>query len=115
MSLGGLLLADNERILLSRLLGPGDIHPDQPLFYYLAFAIVALGFLIAITGLLGCWAACLFNRCITISVRIFYKINEYNFLLLYVFNNIFYIFENIARVNIFSYSFIVLFNNIQFV
>ncbi|XP_011632681.1 tetraspanin-9 [Pogonomyrmex barbatus] len=67
MSLGGLLLADNERILLSRLLGPGDIHPDQPLFYYLAFAIVALGFLIAITGLLGCWAACLFNRCITIS------------------------------------------------
>jgi len=70
MSLGGLLLADNERILLSRLLGPGDIHPDQPLFYYLAFAIVALGFLIAITGLLGCWAACLFNRCITVSVRI---------------------------------------------
>ncbi|XP_012215906.1 CD151 antigen [Linepithema humile] len=67
MSLGGLLLADNERILLSRLLGPGDIHPDQPLFYYLAFAIVALGFLIAITGLLGCWAACLFNRCITVS------------------------------------------------
>ncbi|XP_029173469.1 uncharacterized protein LOC114942301 [Nylanderia fulva] len=67
MSLGGLLLADSERILLSRLLGPGDIHPDQPLFYYLAFAIVALGFLIAITGLLGCWAACLFNRCITIS------------------------------------------------
>lgn len=69
MSLGGLLLADNERILLSRLLGPGDVHPDQPLFYYLAFAIVALGFLIAITGLLGCWAACLFNRCITVSVR----------------------------------------------
>ncbi|XP_018353522.1 PREDICTED: uncharacterized protein LOC108755165 [Trachymyrmex septentrionalis] len=67
MSLGGLLLADNERILLSRLLGPGDIHPDQPLFYYLAFAIVTLGFLIATTGLLGCWAACLFNRCITIS------------------------------------------------
>ncbi|XP_012062430.1 PREDICTED: tetraspanin-9 [Atta cephalotes] len=67
MSLGGLLLADNERILLSRLLGPGDIHPDQPLFYYLAFAIVTLGFLIAIIGLLGCWAACLFNRCITIS------------------------------------------------
>lgn len=69
MSLGGLLLADNERVLLSRLLGPGDIHPEQPLFYYLAFAVVALGFFIAITGLLGCWAACLFNRCITISVR----------------------------------------------
>lgn len=84
MSLGGLLLADNERILLSRLLGPGDIHPDQPLFYYLAFAIVALGFLIAITGLLGCWAACLFNRCITISVRKIY-------IIFYVFNNILYL------------------------
>jgi len=73
MSLGGLLLADNERILLSRLLGSGDIHPEQPLFYYLAFAIVALGFFIAITGLLGCWAACLFNRSITISVSVIYK------------------------------------------
>jgi hypothetical protein len=70
MSLGGLLLADNERILLSRLLGSGDVHPEQPLFYYLAFAIVALGFFIAITGLLGCWAACLFNRGITISVSV---------------------------------------------
>lgn len=69
MSLGGLLLADNDRILLSRLLGPGDFHPEQPLFYYLAFALVALGFFIAIVGLGGCWAACLYNRCITISVR----------------------------------------------
>ncbi|KAL2725674.1 Tetraspanin-11 [Vespula squamosa] len=67
MSLGALLLADNERILLSRLLGPSDVQPDQPLFYYLAFAISALGFFIAITGLFGCWAACLFNQCITIS------------------------------------------------
>lgn len=70
MSLGALLLADNERILLSRLLGPSDVQPDQPLFYYLAFAISALGFFIAVTGLFGCWAACLFNQCITISVRI---------------------------------------------
>ncbi|KAF7407704.1 hypothetical protein HZH66_002241 [Vespula vulgaris] len=67
MSLGALLLADNERILLSRLLGPSDVQPDQPLFYYLAFAISAFGFFIAITGLFGCWAACLFNQCITIS------------------------------------------------
>lgn len=101
MSLGGLLLADNERILLSRLLGPGDIHPDQPLFYYLAFAIVALGFLIAITGLFGCWAACLFNRCITIFVRekdlyiIFFKFN--NLIILYTCLIIFCIFANIAR------------------
>ena len=74
MSLGVLLLADSERVLLSRLLGPGDAHPDQPLFYYLAFAIVGLGFLIAITGILGCWASCLFNCCITTTVRniIFY-------------------------------------------
>ncbi|XP_046821612.1 tetraspanin-7-like isoform X1 [Vespa crabro] len=67
MSLGALLLADNERILLSRLLGLSDVLPDQPLFYYLAFAISALGFFIAVTGLFGCWAACLFNQCITIS------------------------------------------------
>lgn len=69
MSLGALLLADDKRILLSRLLGPGDIHPEQPLFYYLAFAVVGLGFLITLTGLLGCWATCIYNRCVTISVR----------------------------------------------
>ncbi|XP_046748183.1 CD82 antigen [Diprion similis] len=67
ISLGALLLADNERILLSRLLGPGDATPEQPLFYYLAFAIVALGFLMAATGLLGCWASCLYNRCVTVT------------------------------------------------
>ena len=90
MSLGGLLLADNERILLSRLLGPGDIHPDQPLFYYLAFAIVTLGFLIAIIGLLGCWAACLFNRCITISVRTDFKyFNRFNIFIHFNLYNIF--------------------------
>ncbi|XP_043497523.1 CD82 antigen-like [Polistes fuscatus] len=67
MSLGALLLADNERILLSRLLGSNDIEPDQPLFYYLAFATAGLGFFIAMTGIFGCWAVCLFNQCITIS------------------------------------------------
>ncbi|XP_012279594.1 tetraspanin-17 [Orussus abietinus] len=67
MSLGALLLSDNERVLLSRLLGPGDVHPDQPLFYYVAFAVVGVGFVIAVTGLLGCWASCLFNCCITAS------------------------------------------------
>ncbi|XP_011135468.1 tetraspanin-17 [Harpegnathos saltator] len=58
--LGGLLLADDERILLSRLLGAGDIYPDQPIFYYLAFALVASGFLI---GLLGFWGAYLYDNC----------------------------------------------------
>lgn len=96
MSLGALLLADDERILLSRLLGPGDIHPDQPLFYYLAFALVGLGFLITLTGLLGCWAICLYNRCITISVRI------YKFLLLYVIKH----FEQFPNV----YNFLLFFN-----
>lgn len=70
MSLGGFLLADSDRILLSRLLGPADHHPDQPLFYYVAFFIVAVGFVITITGLLGCWVSCLFSRCITVSVRV---------------------------------------------
>jgi len=93
MSLGGLLLADNDRILLSRLLGPGDIHPDQPLFYYLAFAIVALGFFIALTGLLGCWAACLFNRCITISVRSVFKYFSYFYK-----SNMFIRFKNILSI-----------------
>ncbi|XP_012255719.1 CD82 antigen-like [Athalia rosae] len=65
ISLGALLLADGERVLLSRLLGPGDTTPEQPLFYYLAFAIVAVGFLMAATGLLGCWVSCLYNHCIT--------------------------------------------------
>ncbi|XP_015595053.1 tetraspanin-9 [Cephus cinctus] len=70
MSLGALLLADSDRVLLSRLLGSGDAHPEQPLFYYLAFAIVGVGFAIAITGLLGCWASCLFSCCITASYLI---------------------------------------------
>lgn len=69
MSLGALLLADSERILLSRLLGQGDIYPEEPIFYYFAFVIVGLGFLVAIIGLVGCWAACIFNRCATIFVR----------------------------------------------
>lgn len=70
MTLGAFLLADDKRILLSRLLGPGDINPYQPLFYYLAFAFVGLGFLITLTGLLGCWATCLYNRCVTILVSV---------------------------------------------
>lgn len=71
ISLGALLLADGERVLLSRLLGPGDATPEQPLFYYLAFAIVAVGFLMSITGLLGCWVSCLYNHCVTATVRLF--------------------------------------------
>ncbi|XP_011495333.1 PREDICTED: tetraspanin-9-like [Ceratosolen solmsi marchali] len=65
MSLGALLLADSDRVLLSRLLGASDVHPEQPLFYYVALVVVVIGFAIAITGILGCWASCLHNCCIT--------------------------------------------------
>lgn len=68
MSLGALLLADSDRVLLSRFVGSEDIHPGQPIFYYLSFIIVGVGFVIAVTGLLGCWVTCLFNCCITTSV-----------------------------------------------
>ncbi|XP_058800814.1 tetraspanin-3-like [Phymastichus coffea] len=67
MSLGALLLADSDRVLLSRLLGSSDNHPEQPLFYYVALVVVAIGFLISVTGILGCWASCLYNCCITAS------------------------------------------------
>ncbi|OXU29298.1 hypothetical protein TSAR_008744 [Trichomalopsis sarcophagae] len=67
MSLGALLLADSDRVLLSRLLGSSDIHPEQPLFYYVSLLVVGIGFVIAITGILGCWASCLYNCCITVS------------------------------------------------
>lgn len=65
MSCGALLLADSHRVLLSRLLGSEEIYQDQPMFYYFAFIIVAVGFIISVTGLLGCWATCLHNCCIT--------------------------------------------------
>ncbi|XP_014210476.1 CD151 antigen-like [Copidosoma floridanum] len=67
MSLGAILLIDSDRILLSRLIGTNDVYPEQPPFYYAALAVVAIGFLIAIAGLLGCWASCLHNCCITAS------------------------------------------------
>ncbi|XP_063989247.1 tetraspanin-11-like [Diachasmimorpha longicaudata] len=65
MSLGVLLLIDSERILLSRLVGSSDIHTDQPLFYYLSFVMVGMGFVISVTGLLGYWASCFTSRCVT--------------------------------------------------
>lgn len=71
MSLGVLLMFDSDRVLLSRLMGPEENQLEQPLFYYLSFAIVGLGFFMAVAGLLGCWASCLFNCCITASVSIF--------------------------------------------
>ncbi|XP_014233082.1 CD82 antigen-like [Trichogramma pretiosum] len=67
MSLGALLLADSERVLMSRLLGGSDTWPEQPLFYYVALGVVGLGFFIACCGLLGCWVSCLRNCCITVS------------------------------------------------
>ncbi|CAB0041501.1 unnamed protein product [Trichogramma brassicae] len=67
MSLGALLLADGERVLMSRLLGGSDTWPEQPLFYYVALGVVGLGFFVACCGLLGCWVSCLRNCCITVS------------------------------------------------
>ncbi|XP_044012439.1 tetraspanin-11-like [Aphidius gifuensis] len=88
MSLGILLMIDNERVLMSRLLGSSDEHPNQPLFYYLSFGIVGVGFLISITGLLGCWASCLFNCCITVtyvSSLVLLLIGEFSICVLTVF------------------------------
>lgn len=67
-------MIDSNRILMSRLLGPEETQLNQPLFYYLAFAIIAVGFLIAIVGLFGCWASCLYNCCITASVSTTFNI-----------------------------------------
>ncbi|XP_015117226.1 tetraspanin-11-like [Diachasma alloeum] len=62
MFLGVLLLLDNERVLLSRLVGFNDVHTDQPPAYYLSFAMVGMGFVIALTGLL---ATCFTSSCVT--------------------------------------------------
>ncbi|XP_034946633.1 CD82 antigen-like [Chelonus insularis] len=65
MSLGVILLIDSDRILMSRLLGPDESQLNQPLFYYLAFGFVGLGFIIVITGLFGCWLSCSSHCCVT--------------------------------------------------
>ncbi|KAI4457427.1 tetraspanin [Holotrichia oblita] len=58
---GGLLiLFDPERILLSRLMSSGTLTTlSHPLLYYLGLGLVVLGFILAGTGVLGCWASCL--------------------------------------------------------
>lgn len=91
MSLGALLLADSDRILLSRLLGSSDVHPEQPIFYYVALVIVGIGFIIAITGILGCWASCLYNCCITAAV----SKNTIRLTIIKIINMFFMVFFNI--------------------
>ncbi|CAD6245149.1 GSCOCG00013552001-RA-CDS, partial [Cotesia congregata] len=70
MSLGILLLIDNNRILLSRLLNTNESVVKEPIFYYLALIVIGVGFLIALSGLLGCWVSCLANNCVTVLYMI---------------------------------------------
>lgn len=56
LTVGGLLLTDTPRVLLSRLL-TAPASPSQPIFYYAALVVVALGVVVATGGVLGCWAA----------------------------------------------------------
>ncbi|XP_008560915.1 tetraspanin-11 [Microplitis demolitor] len=66
MAVGILLLLDNNRVLLSRLLNTDELIVKEPLFYYLSFIIVGLGFLISLSGLIGCWVSCLASNCVTV-------------------------------------------------
>ncbi|XP_068083116.1 CD151 antigen-like, partial [Anabrus simplex] len=63
VAVGGLLLADIPRVLLSRLLLPAQ-GPTHPLFYYVALGFMAAGLAVCTTGVLGCWASCLQSHCI---------------------------------------------------
>ncbi|KAK9879286.1 hypothetical protein WA026_004137 [Henosepilachna vigintioctopunctata] len=57
---GMLLLFDSDRILLSRLLISGvQANLHYPLLYYAAIGITILGCILAMTGVLGCWASCI--------------------------------------------------------
>ncbi|GLV31995.1 Tetraspanin 68C [Carabus blaptoides fortunei] len=67
---GFLLLCDSDRVLLSRLLvpGPASLTDDlpQPLFYYFALGVIALGLVLCLAGVMGCWAACIDSYCMLI-------------------------------------------------
>ncbi|XP_050311868.1 tetraspanin-11 [Anthonomus grandis grandis] len=60
---GMLVLFDNERILVSKLLASSGPFADlpQPYFYYVAIGLALLGLTLAAAGILGCWASCLHN------------------------------------------------------
>ncbi|XP_074041095.1 tetraspanin 68C isoform X2 [Leptinotarsa decemlineata] len=57
-----LVLFDNERVLLSKLLSTGQLsNLPHPLLHYISIGVALLGVLLAATGILGCWASCLHN------------------------------------------------------
>lgn len=57
---GILLLFDADRILLSRLLTNNELSTAHyPLLYYAAIGITCLGLILALIGVLGCWASCM--------------------------------------------------------
>ncbi|KAL3279231.1 hypothetical protein HHI36_016744 [Cryptolaemus montrouzieri] len=57
---GLLLLFDTDRVLLSKLLVSGvQASLRYPLFYYAAIGVTVLGCILAMTGVLGCWASCM--------------------------------------------------------
>ncbi|KAL4703411.1 hypothetical protein ACJJTC_011200 [Scirpophaga incertulas] len=53
---GFLLLCDSQRILLSGLLVSPEEELDQPPFYFLALALLAVGLAVCATAAMGCWA-----------------------------------------------------------
>ncbi|KRT83664.1 Tetraspannin [Oryctes borbonicus] len=69
---GGLLIIlDPERVLLSRLMSSGTLTAlSHSLLYYLGLGLAVLGFILAGTGVLGCWASCLHSYCMLALVII---------------------------------------------
>lgn len=53
---GFLLLCDNKRVLMSRMLASPESSLVQPPFHYLALALLATGLLVCSVAALGCWA-----------------------------------------------------------
>nr|CAH7766260.1 unnamed protein product [Callosobruchus chinensis] len=59
-----LILFDSERVQLSRLLTVGYLSTlPHPLLHYVSIGAALLGLLLAGTGILGCWAACMNSYC----------------------------------------------------
>lgn len=65
-----MLLFDNEKILLSKLLTADTFsNLNYPLLHYVAYGIILLGLILATAGVVGCWAACLHNYCLVSIVN----------------------------------------------